>query len=217
MSFKPIIISLAFVLLGGCQSTRDKIYYGTLEKFGVQKREVLVDRVEEAQESQQAAKEEFQNALQAFMSVVDVDGGDLEQIYQRLDGQLKRVEKRAARVNERIDAVVNVAEALFREWEDELDAYESERLRRQSEQTMHRTRELYEDLIVTMRRAESKMDPVLRAFRDQVLYLKHNLNAMAIASIRNEVSGIESEVTELIDEMERAIAEAEAFIAQMKS
>ena len=35
-----------------------------------------------------------------------------------------------------------------------------------------------------MRLAESRIEPVLKSFRDQVLFLKHNLNAKAIASLR---------------------------------
>lgn len=211
-----ILLLLSTVGLG-CQSTRDRAYYGTMEKFGVHKREILVDRVDEARESQQEAKEEFQDALEAFMSVVSVDASNLEKLYGRLNSQLKDVEKRASKVDERILAVERVADALFGEWEAELEQYTNNRLRRQSEQTLKRTQNQYQDLVAAMRRAEEKMHPVLQAFQDQVLFLKHNLNAMAIASIQKEVDAIEEDVAELITEMEKAIAEAEAFIAQMRS
>ena len=66
-----------------------------------------------------------------------------------------------------------------------------------------------------MRRAEQKMAPVLTAFKDQVLYLKHNLNAQAIASLQSELSSIESDVVQLIREMEASIREADTFISAM--
>ena len=67
-----------------------------------------------------------------------------------------------------------------------------------------------------MRRAEQSMDPVLAGFWDQVLFLKHNLNARAIDSLQNDLVAIESDVAVLIREMERAISEADAFIASLE-
>ena len=73
--------------------------------------------------------------------------------------------------------MTSVAEALFAEWQKELEDYSSDRLRRKSEDQLRTTRQRYEQLIGAMRRAESKIEPVLRPLRDQVLFIKHNLNA----------------------------------------
>jgi hypothetical protein len=59
------------------------------------------------------------------------------------------------------------------------------------------------------------MTPVLSAFKDQVLFLKHNLNARAVASLSDTVKGIEGDVGRLIAEMNASIAEANQFIEQM--
>jgi hypothetical protein len=66
-----------------------------------------------------------------------------------------------------------------------------------------------------MRRSESRMQPVLDTFRDQVLYLKHNLNLSAIASLEGEAAIIETNVDALIEDMNRSIAEADAFLGAM--
>ena len=70
-------------------------------------------------------------------------------------------------------------------------------------------------LIDAMKRVENKIDPVLSAFRDQVLFLKHNLNAQAIASLKSELASVEDDVAALIKEMEASIAEADKFIKTM--
>ncbi|MHC4122247.1 MAG: DUF2959 family protein [Planctomycetota bacterium] len=70
-------------------------------------------------------------------------------------------------------------------------------------------------LINAMKRAETKIEPVLSAFRDQVLFLKHNLNAQAIASLHDELASVEADIASLIKEMEASIAEANAFIEAM--
>jgi hypothetical protein len=58
---------------------------------------------------------------------------------------------------------------------------------------------------------------VLAAFRDQVLFLKHNLNAQAVASLSAELDSIEIGVARLINEMNVSIAEADRFIAELRS
>jgi len=68
-----------------------------------------------------------------------------------------------------------------------------------------------------MRSAEARMEPVLRAFQDQVLFLKHNLNARAIDSLQGELGSIETDVAQLIREMERSIAESDAFISSLQN
>jgi len=212
---RTALISLGLFALAfaGCSS----MYYGALEQVGIQKRELLVDRVESAQKSQEQAKDQFEDALEAFRATVKVDGGQLEKRYDQLKAQYNRCESRADAVRDRIAGVEDVAQALFREWEAELREYSRDDLRRASEAQLQDTRREYQKLIATMTRAEQKMDPVLQAFSDQVLFLKHNLNARAIASLKTEVTNVERDVASLIDEMNTAIREAETFIKQMKS
>ncbi len=198
--------------VGGCSSSPG---IAVNEWLGNPKREQLVDRVQAAKTGQEDAKQQFADALEEFMAVTRAQGGELERVYSRLKSQLDRCESRADTVTNRINSVENVADALFREWQRELDAYQSENLRSSSELQLRQTKNEYERLLTAMQRAESSMEPVLQAFRDQVLFLKHNLNARAVASLQNEVGAIESEVQSLIAEMNASINEANAFIESM--
>jgi hypothetical protein len=207
-------LPFALVLLcAGCSST----YYGAMEKFGIAKREILADRVQETREAQQEAKEQFADALQRFLAVTKTDGGDLQRKYDELNSQFKRSESQAKEVRERIAAVEDVAEALFREWKQELAQYSSATLRADSQRQLDLTRRRYEALIGLMRRAAGRMDPVLATFRDQVLFLKHNLNARALAQLDSTNRTLEADISRLISEMETSIREAENFIRDLKS
>jgi phosphoenolpyruvate-protein kinase (PTS system EI component) len=194
--------------LAGCQTA----YYNTMEKLGVYKRDILVDRVEEARNSQDEAKEQFKSALDRFSAVLQFDGGDLEEKYTQLNAEFEASMERAEEVRDRIDSVEDVGEALFAEWEQELEQYSRADLRRASESRLRETRDHYQRLIRAMRKAERSMDPPLEAFQDQVLFLKHNLNARAIASLEAELASVRSNVRILISDMEKSIAEADAFI-----
>lgn len=208
-----ILFLFALGLLSGCQS----VYYGTMEKLGIHKRDMLVERVEDAKDSQEEAKEQFANALEEFLAVTEYQGGDLQAQYNKLSSELDRSEQKANEVRARIDSIDSVAESLFEEWTSELEQYSNPTLRASSEEQLEATRERYDRLMVVMRRAEDRMDPVLAAFRDQVLFLKHNLNARALASLEATSIGLQQDIKELILQMEGSIEEASAFIDEMRS
>jgi chromosome segregation ATPase len=197
---------------GGCKST----YYSTWEKLGWAKRDILVDRVKDAKEDQEAAKKQFQSALEQFQALTGFQGGELEAKYKKLDKEYQACESRAADVRKQITSVDSVAQDLFSEWEKELGQYDNAELKRSSEDKLRQTRERYRQMYSAMRNAESKMEPVLKTFKTQVLYLKHNLNAAAISSLQAQVTGIQGDVDKLIRDMDASIQEANAFISQMK-
>ena len=187
-----------------------------MDQIGVHKRDILVKRVDKAKDAQEATKEEFASALEQFQSVVRFDGGDLQREYERLNSAYEASAGKAAAVTQRNDDVENVAKALFREWRAELNEYSSASLRASSQQQLADTEARYRQLMAAMRRAESRIDPVLRTFRDQVLFLKHNLNARAIGALRVELAGVEANTAALIREMNASIAEAQRFIESME-
>lgn len=212
MVAKRLFLVIAALVLVACEST----YYNAMEKVGIHKRDILVDRVEEATESQREAQEQFRDALGEFRSVVSFDGGDLEKLYDRLNASFEDSRAAADDIRDRIDAVESVAEALFEEWEDELSLYSNARLRDDSAAKLRDTKNRYNRLRKSLRRSEKSLAPVLDNLQDNVLYLKHNLNASAISAIKGELDTIDRDVTALIATMEAAIAESEGFIAQLR-
>lgn len=199
-------------LMAGCSSMK----YGAMEKIGVHKRDIMVDRVEGARDSQAEAQEQFKSALEQFDSVVKLKETDLKKAYDKLNKEYERSVSAAERVSSRIESVEDVADALFDEWEDELDEYQSESLRRSSKDKLNQTRRHYKDMLASMHQAEKSMDPVLRIFQDNVLFLKHNLNAQAIGSLQGEFDTLKGEIDDLIAKMNEAIAESNKFIDNIK-
>lgn len=206
------LLLAAILLLTGCQSA----YYAAAEQVGYAKRDILTSRVKAARDSQEDAKQEITDALTEFGKVVNYQGGDLETQYKSLAAQLEDSENAADAVHDRIREVEDVAAALFKEWNDELAKYSSASLRAKSEQQLRQTRARYNDMLGAMTRAESKLEPALQPLRDQVLFLKHNLNARAIGGLRGEVTNVDAQVNQLVTEINKAIAEANRFIADLE-
>src|SRR5262249_10435206 len=114
-------LPLALIVCAAVAATScDRLYYKTMKRFGMEKRDILVNRVRDAQKAQTEAKEEFQTALERFKSVVDVTDSSLDKKYETLSRELERSEDKANEVHDRIKAVRDVSEDLFNEWRDEL-------------------------------------------------------------------------------------------------
>jgi hypothetical protein len=206
-----LLIAAAVMAQTGCRS----VYYDAMEKVGQHKRDILASRIESGREDQEEAQEQFKTTYERFKEAAGYDGGDLESIYDRLNTEYERSEARAAAVTERIESIEQVAADLFAEWEDEILLYESARRRASSEASLRDTRRRYAQLIDAMKRAEAKMPPVLSAFRDEVLYLKHHLNARAIASLEGTLGEMESDVAALIRDIDASIEEADRFLSSL--
>lgn len=186
-----------------------------MEKVGIHKRDILVSRVKKARDSQSDAQEEFKSALEQFDSVVKLEDTDLKRAYDKLNGEYEDIEQAADMVSARIDKVEAVAEALFDEWEDELELYQNRELRRSSQKQLRQTKSRYKKMLSSMRRAEESMEPVLKIFGDNVLFLKHNLNAQAIGSLQSEFANLKTEISGLLAKMNDAIASSNEFIENL--
>jgi len=214
LRYSALLTFLVFALLmaGGCQTT----YYTVWEKLGKEKRHLLRDNVKKASEEQKEATEQFTDALTRMKEMYGFEGGNLEDIYDKLKADYDESEHRADAVHDRVAMVERIAKDLFSEWQSEIRQITSSKLRAQSSETLQASKRQYARLHRAMKRAESRMDPVLDQFRDNVLFLKHNLNATAIGTLKGEAGKIEVEVESLIADMQASIAEAESFLMTFK-
>jgi hypothetical protein len=205
------LVTAIFLFATGCQTT----YYAVWEKMGKEKRHLLKDNVEQVREEQAEASEQFATVVERIKAMYGFDGGELEDVYEKLSEDYRACEERADAVRDRIDNVERIAADLFKEWESEIAVIENVKLQSKSRASLQDTRSRFLRLQRSMARAEASMDPVLNNLRDYVLYLKHNLNAQAVSSLRKEVADIETDVSSLIADMNRSIKEADAFVKTM--
>jgi len=210
LSVSMLVLTLT---LTGCQSA----YYSAMEKVGVHKRDILIDRVEETKDSQEESQEEFTSALERLTTLIDFNGGELQDTYNQLNDDYESSLNAANEVSTNINKVEDVAEALFDEWADELEQYKSASLKRESSKKLTATKRQFDQLLRSMRSAESKMEPVLTSLHDNVLYLKHNLNAQAVSAIKGEFTNLKRDIQLLMNDMNKSIADSNKFIEQMNS
>ncbi len=209
---KNTLLAAAVVSVAGCTTVK----YNTLEKIGIHKRDLLVGNVEDTRDAQKDAQKEFKDALERFGSVVSLENTNLKKAYDRLSDEYDDARDAADEVSEQIEEVEDVAGDLFKEWREEIKTYSDEVLRRDSENKLRDTEARYKEMHKSMKQAEASMQPVLSSLHDNVLYLKHNLNAQAVGSLRSTFSNLQGDIGVLVERMNQSIARSDDFIKQMK-
>jgi len=206
------LIGMLLLVLSGCAS----VQYSALEKVGIHKRDILVDRVEDARDAQTETREQLVSAYEQLSALVDHDGGELEKKYERLSKEVEQSRDATEDLDEHLSDIDRVSEDLFAEWKSELDLYSSAALRSDQEQKLQRARKQFSTMRNRMQTARNRVDPVMAVLSDNVLFLKHSLNAQALAAVRGQASVLEGQVDVLIRDMQAAIEEADAFISRMR-
>jgi len=218
--FHLLALCLMIFGLSACQNTVQKaarnVEYSAYEVIGVEKRDLLKKRVDKARDEQKEAGEDFEDALARLKKVYSFEGGKLEKEYNRLNNAYENAADQTRDVHQSIIRVETVAKDLFDEWEKELEQIQTENLRAKSRQQLNLTRNKYSEMHEALKKSEAKMDPVLGKLKDHVLYLKHNLNAQAIASLKGEAGKIQGDIESLIKDMNKSIESADQFIKSIE-
>ncbi|MBP6343913.1 MAG: DUF2959 family protein [Candidatus Omnitrophica bacterium] len=206
---RAALVLMVVVLSSGCQT----LYNTTLEKvFGVEKRQIFKKSVEDVNAQQKKAQETFQDSITRLKELYNFKGGQLESVYNKLKSSFENAQSEADKVHERIQNMDGVAKSMFSEWDKEIKTYSNPVFAENSRKQYSETKSRYSVLIKSVRESEASMKPVLKQLSDHVMYLKHNLNASSIGTLKGESSAIESQIEGLVDGMNKSIAEADSFI-----
>jgi hypothetical protein len=192
------------------------MYYSTNEMFGREKRHILKSDIEHVSTEQGKAAEQFKDTLTRLKSMYGFEGGDLEKTYKKLQSDYEDCSSRAGAVRNRIKDMEQVAGDLFKEWDKEIKEISSRDLASKSEESLRETRRRFARLDESVNLAADRMDPVLVQLKDYVLFLKHNLNAQAVGSLKVEADKIEAQVNQLVSDIEKSVGEAQEFVKTLE-
>ncbi len=194
-----LVLVLVF-MISGCGSDREK-------------RHLLKDEIKDVKKSQEKAEDEFKDALTRIKELYDYKDGNLEEYYEKLKQSYDDCNNRSVEIEKRILVVTKIADAHFLEWKMELKEIKDPELRNKSKSSLSTTRLKFKKLEKTLNDVAKRMHPILAKLNDYVLYLKHNLNAKAVAdSLGGQIMSIETDIIKLIEEMNKSIRETEIFI-----
>jgi predicted nuclease with TOPRIM domain len=205
---KKQILLLILCLLASCSS----LYYRAWEKLGKEKRDLLRDNVIAAREEQKKAGQEFKDALTQLRETYRVPSSKLQKTYDQLKAHYDDLADRYDDLDARISKMHSIATDLFREWRGEADSMQNREFHRRSLEQLAETESRYGQMRAALIRSQDRCKPVLKQFKEYVLFLKHNLNAQAIGGLQAEADDIIEGLSTLIEQMNDSIAETDAFI-----
>jgi len=208
-----VAFALLLALAAGCSKT----YYKAMKTLGKEKRDILVSRVKDSKKDQQQAKEQIKTTMESFQELTGFQGGALEKNYKKLNGDYEKAADSAKKLHDRIDSIDQVSSDLFKEWQQEIDGMEDKKLKTQSAAMLRQSRLNEASYVKSMRQAEARMTPVITAFHDQVTFLKHNLNARAIGSLKGTSAQMSTDVDVLLTSLDGSIAQADTLINSLNS
>jgi hypothetical protein len=188
-----------------------------MHKLGKEKRDILVSRIKDGKKDQDKAKEQLKTTMEAFQELTGFQGGDLEKTYNKLNKEYESAQSRADKVSDQVKSIDKVANDLFREWTGEIEQMQDRELKSKSRAMLRDAQSRHEQYMTAMHATEKKMEPVLQAFHDQVTFLKHNLNARAIKSLKGTAARIDSQVQSLMVDIEKSMKEADSFVASLSN
>jgi Protein of unknown function (DUF2959) len=201
------------VLVTGCTSS----YYKAMKTLGKEKRDILVSRVKDSKKDQQQAKEQIKTTMESFQALTGFQGRSLEKNYKKLNGEYEKAGDSAQKLHNRIDSIDQVSNDLFKEWQKEIDGMDNKKLKQQSAGMLRQSRLNEAGYIKAMRQTEARMTPVITSFHDQVTFLKHNLNARAIGSLKGTSAKMSTDVDVLMVSLDGSMAQADSLIASLNA
>ena len=210
-SMSKILILISMLSMNSCSS----IYYGFWETFGQDKRDLLKSEIENSNEDQKDIKEEFTSTLERIKKEYDFDGGELERTYDYLSSRYEDAKKREKKLQNRIDKIEDIGADLFKEWKQEALEIKNPKYRRSSLAKLSRTKTQFAQLRSNLSKTEKMLEVVMGKFKDQVLFLKHNLNAKALGSLKVEFKEIEKGINQLIGNINSSQSTNNIFIERM--
>jgi len=187
-------------------------YYSAWEKLGYEKRDLLRSAIAKARHDEIETVEQFKDALEALQAAYGTKPSELQTFYSRLKGEYESSEAQARTLKGRVTTLNKIASDLFREWKDEAESMSNNSLRERSLEQRERTMDRFADLKNALQKSEKQMDPVLEQMKEYVLFLKHNLNAQSIGSLREETRDIQLGMDRLTNSMSLSINEMDAFL-----
>ena len=196
------------ISLSGCTT----LFYKAMSKIGREKRDILISRVKDAKKDQQQTKEQIKTTMESFQALTGFQGGSLESSYKRLNSEYEKANDQAIKLHNRIQSIDQVSNDMFNEWQGEIKEMSNPKLKAQSTQMLRDSKIREAAYLRSMRRTEDKLIPVLKALQDQVLFLKHNLNARAIGSLKGTAVNMQGDVTDLTASIDASMAEADNLI-----
>lgn len=205
-----LALVLPLFLAGACQA----VYYSTMATFGVEKRDILIDRLEENAEALARTSQRLAEMASAYREATHSEGGDLVALHKAFSKAYGRAESAAGDLRGSIDDTHSVAMVTFEEWKTRTNEIQDADLRKRSTENYAVAQGGYQKLVRNIRAAEQALDPLLTRFRDHDVFMKLNLHHTTMASLRESEGELLGQVDVRRAELDKLVNDTRAYAEQ---
>jgi hypothetical protein len=179
----------------------------------VQRVDDLLARIERVQVDSVVSKEAAQASLDELAALCASDfSGNAKQSYSKLLEKMDLSEKQAHRLRDSVEPMRQSAEAVFRQWTTDLQAFGSSRMRQRSQTRLDETQSRYQAVFASSQSALIAYEAFNNDMRDRALFLGHDLNASAVAELSGDIQSLQEEVHALDVRLDAIATAARSYV-----
>jgi cell division septum initiation protein DivIVA len=178
---------------------------GALAQQGFRQTDRLMSRAENSARAIEDTKGELQRTLEAYNSMFDGSAKNPRRAYQISLRGVERSEKRVGDIQKRLNEMQIEADKYFADWTTSLDAIINQDLRRRSEARRDETRAGYDNIHQAALKAVAEYETFIGNFRDQLMFLGHDLNPSSISSLKEDAGKLNGEAAQLFSEADGSL------------
>jgi hypothetical protein len=184
---------------------------------GVKQIQELIKTAKAEVQSIDTAKLQLQKTMDAYNAVMAPEVKDRRDAYKQLQKEMANTDKRRADVSTRSTKMNAEADKLFKSWEESTARIQSPDLRKRSEDRLKKTQDRFAELRQTGQNASSQYESFMKTMQDQVVYLGHDLNPGAVASLKPDADKLNTRAQDLYAVIDKITTAANTNISKLNS
>jgi len=205
------VLVLGSIFLAGCESGATS---------GQKNVDNLTKAINKLGASVTKGKTELEAMLAAYDLVISNKDGDLLTPFKTFHSGLEKVEKARADIQKKGTEAEIAADAFFAHWQQDLQKFQSDDMKKRSQDRLDKTRDRFKQIDKTADEARAAYQPLMATLRDHDLYLSNDLNQEAVKSLSKDAKDIKMNgdtVFKLIDDVLARIGKYNEVVAMKQA
>lgn len=207
----PFLFSLGVAVGGASCANLEATFFEPKDSMALV--DDLSERIEEVHVATEVSKERMNAAVEALRSMTSSDfRGDALVAHAELTRSIESSEEQAETLRDHVTEMKDTASELFERWAQDLEGFTNAEMRQSSQKRLEDTRTRYQTIVAAVDPALWSLDAVNRDLRDHALFLGHDFNKSAVASVRPGVEALGKQRTELDGRLALAMNAAHDYL-----
>ena len=171
--------------------------------------------VDDTHKSLVSARDQVNRTAQSLQKLLE-QSGDIQAAYKEFSGNVNRMNDQAGEVEKRANAMRENRSAYLKQWNKETKSIKDDEIARLAAARQQQIESEYSDLLASMAEAKEALVPYMQGLNDIRTYLKNDLTATGVQSIRSAAERILSNgstVNQALDRADAALTGVAAALA----